>query len=139
MGRATAAVLLAATIAAVMFTPIADITAGVTDTQQVTNESWSVDVGNYTNLNGVNVESGSVEVYNSTDDLQTEGTDYDFDYDRGRVKALSGGSLTDGNTATASYNYSETEGTTNTVVALVPLFAALLILGTLAAKLQEMM
>lgn len=132
-------VLIAVTIGGVLFTPLASSVADNSGTVSVTNESVTADAGNYTDLDGYQIVDGSETVYNASGAEQTAGTDYEMANENGSIKVLSGGSISDGETITVSYDYKATSGSTTTVVQLVPLFMALLILGVLAEKVQRMM
>lgn len=137
--KEVATVVIALTIAATLFVPIADTVEGNSGTQTVTNESVTADVGNYTELDGYRIDEDSETVYNASGAEMTRGTDYEMGYENGSIKALSGGSISDGTTIQVSYDYQATDGTTSTILDLVPLFVALLILGVMAAKIQEAM
>lgn len=76
-------------------------------------------------------------VLNSTDDVQTSGTDYDLGTDNGSIVALSGGDISDGEQLDASYTYEASDSTTETVAGLVPLLVALLVLVALATRVTE--
>lgn len=75
----------------------------------VSSESWTADVGNWTELNNSNIEGALYQedelVKDSGGAKMSEGTDYQFNNSTGEVKALSGGGLSDGESATISYNY----------------------------------
>lgn len=142
--RKVAAVLVALTIAASLFGPVASAVNESTGVQSVDNETVTADVGNWAELDGYDVDSSSVTVewYNSTSssyETVSSGTDYELNASDGSIKALSGGDIGDGDELRVTYNYSATSGTTTTVGNLVPLFMALLIIGVLAARIQEMM
>lgn len=140
-GRQLATVFIAITIAAVFLTPISTVVTDSTGVQTVENETVTADVGNYSGLTGYSVDSSSEEVvwYNSTsgqNETLVEGTDYEFDYEESRIKPLSGGSVSDGETLYVSYDYQATSETVATIGSLVPLFVALLILTTLSSKID---
>lgn len=123
-------------IASILLIPVVGVVNDSIDTTEVTAENWTVDVDNWVELENDDLVDGSVTVNNSTDVEMTEGTDYEINYTDGTIKALSGGDLTDGNTATIDYNYEQPtyveDGTTRTLIDLVPLFFILVILVTLA-------
>lgn len=73
--------------------------------ETITNETWTVNTGTYVELGEEPIEDGSETVYNSTGAVMTKGTDYEIGYDNGTIKALSGGDLTDGNTAEITYTH----------------------------------
>lgn len=73
--------------------------------ETITNETWTVNVGTYVELNEEPIKDGSETVYNSTGSVMVKGTDYEIGYDNGTIKALSGGDLTDANTAEITYTH----------------------------------
>lgn len=140
-GRQLATIFIAVTIAAVFLTPLNTVTTGSTGVQTVNNTTVTADVGNYSSLPKYDVQSGTEEVvwYNSTsgsNETLVEGTDYEFDNENARIRPLSGGSVSDGDTLYVSYDYQATSGTVATIGRLVPLFVALLILVTLTQKID---
>jgi hypothetical protein len=141
-GQKIAALLIGVTIAATLLTPVASTVTDNTGTQTVTNTTVTADVGNWSaDLEGYNVVQTSETVYwynssSGANETLTEGTDYEFDYDDARVKPLSGGSVSDGDTLYVSYDYQATSGTVQTVSDLIPMFLVLLILVTIGNKLR---
>lgn len=138
-GQQIATVLIAVTIAATLLNPIASTVTQNTGTQTVSNETVTAHYGKYTDLDGYKIVSGSETVYNASGATMSSGTDYKIATKNGSIEALNGGSIADGNTIKVSYDYQATDGTTTTVIGLVPLFVGLLMLVVLAAKLMEMM
>lgn len=137
--RNYAALLIALTIAATLFTPIADTVSSNTGLQAAGNESVTAETGTYVALEHPNIDKNSETVWNATGAEMTKGTDYEMDYEDGEIKALSGGSIADGSEITVNYDYYATTGSTTTILRLVPLFVALLILGVMASKVMEAM
>lgn len=140
--RHIAGLVIALTIAATLFVPIQDTVASNSGVQDVTNESVTAQHDVYVELNGYNVESGSETVYYTNDtsgnwETATRGTDYEMAYSPGEIKALINGSIDDGEELKVSYSYEATDGSTTTVVTLVPLFVALLMLGVMAGRMQD--
>lgn len=135
-----AAVFIAVTVAAVFIGPISTVVTGTTGQQSVTNESLTADVGTFQDLEGYDVDdSETVYWYNKTsgqNETLTEGTDYEFDYTEGRIKFLSGGSVSSGEDVYVSYDYQATSATVATIGGLVPLFVVLLILVKLTNKMD---
>jgi hypothetical protein len=139
-----AALMVGVTIAAVLFSPIASTIGANTGDQTVTNETVVVSHGEYVDLSGYQVETGSETVYYTNDtsgewEQATRGTDYEMDYPPGQIQALSSGSIDDGEEVRVSYTYQATDGTTTTVLTMVPMFVGLLILGTIAARVMDEM
>jgi len=140
--KGIAGVLIALTIAASLFAPVASSVNSSTGVQTVTNETVTADVGNYVDVGGYDIDSSTVTVYQPTGsayETATQSTDYEFNTSDGSIKALSGGDIGDGETLKVSYDYQATDDTTSTVANLVPLFMALLIVGVLAGKITGML
>lgn len=132
------AVAIAVAIAAILLSPT--ITAVQDNTgEQTINESVTADVGNWTQLEGYQIveDSETIEGENGTE--YSAGDDYEMTHKNGSIKALDGGTISDGETLNATYDYEATSGMTTTVIGYGPLFLGLLLLVTLAAKVQEMM
>jgi len=130
-------VSLALVIVGALFIPLVQTVDSNSGETQVVNESVTADVGNYVDLDGYDIVSGSVTVYNSTGDVQTEDSDYEIGYDNGSIKAVSGGDITDGNTIQVTYNYSQTSGTVTTVANLIPLMILVAVLAFVAFAVRE--
>lgn len=77
----------------------------------IINESWTVDQGSYVTLSnskiGRAIYLDNETVRNESDVRMVEGLDYEWNSSRGggRVRALQGGDLANGTTATISYSY----------------------------------
>lgn len=142
--RKIVAVILAATIAGVLFIPFNAAVSGNSGTITVDNETVSASVDESVELDGYNIvqDSETIERYNETSDSWDEmvrGTDYEMNNEPGSIDVLDGGSIEDGDELRASYEYEATDTMTTTVVGLLPLFLALLILGSLAGPIMEEM
>jgi hypothetical protein len=143
-GRKIAALFVAVAIAATLFGPMTAAVANSTGTQSVANETVTAAGNSYVEVTGYDVDDTSltVERYNETSDSYetvSEGTDYEFNYSDGAIKALSGGDIGDGDELRLTYDYQATDATTTTVAGLIPLFLALLVLVTLAAGIMQRM
>lgn len=135
-------VLLAATIVAVLFAPLSGVITSGTGDVDVENESVTASTSEYVQLDGYDVESGSVTVwwYNSTSDSYetvTEGTDYEIAYDTGAIQANSSGTISDGDDLLVTYTYAATDGTTGRIADLIPLFLGLLMLVAIAGPIMR--
>lgn len=108
-----------------MFSPITNVVGSNTGTQSVANESVTADVGNYTDLDGYQLKDGTVNVTDDNGTTYTEGTDYEIDYDAGKLKPLENGSIADGDTLSVSYDYQAADNTTSTIAGLIPLILTL--------------
>lgn len=141
-GEQIAGLLVAVTIAAVLFSPVATVVSDNTGEQTVTNETVTASHGDWVELNGYAIQEDSETVYwhNSTSDQWEEATspdDYEMDYPPGAIRTNSSGTIPDGDEIRVSYTYEATSGTTSTVLGMVPMFVALLILVTLAVKVED--
>jgi hypothetical protein len=74
-----------------------------------TNETWTPNAGSVTALDDSKLDGADYEetvtVYNSSDVLMSNQTDYTWFAGNGTIKALSGGDLDGEASATVSYNY----------------------------------
>jgi hypothetical protein len=103
-----------------VFSSIVATSPTVTDT--VTNESITVNHGEYVAVDNASVAtdfSQNVTVYNSSGSELTEGTDYEWAATNGSVKFLAAGSTTDGNTANITYTYTAHTENVRTVTGTV--------------------
>lgn len=149
MASKTAGVVLASVLAVVVgmvfFPVVVDAVDTSTGTQSVSNETVTAQVGEYVEVSGYNIESGTVTVYGYNDtsssyEQATEGSDYEVKLEEGSLKALSGSSLIDdGEDVKVSYDYQASGATTTLVIGFVPLMIGVLLFWTVASKTQEMM
>jgi hypothetical protein len=129
-------VLLAVTIGAVLFIPFSSAIASNTGTQSVAGENVTADIGNYTDLNGYDVDSTTVTVDNSTG-ATVDSADFTVNETDGSLLIESSvTNVNDGETLNVSYDYQATDGQTTTVATLLPLLLALLLLVTLAGRIM---
>jgi len=137
-GKAVAATLIAMTVVAVFIAPLADVTASNTGTEGV-NETVTIQTDEWVDLTGYDI-TGNFTLNNDSGTELTEGTDYELNESAGTIQAIDGStSVSDGESVTAIYEYQATDSTTETVATLVPLFAALLIIGTVSVRIRQMM
>lgn len=77
----------------------------------ITNETWTPDAGNVTQLDESGREDAyydqTVTVRDENDSLMQAGSDYEWHESNGTVKALSGGDLDGDDNATITYGYEE--------------------------------
>lgn len=131
------AVFIAVAIAAILLGPTITAVQDNTGTQTI-NESVTADVGNWTQLEGYQIVEDSETIETTGGVTLTAGTDYEMAYENGSIMALSGSTeISDGDTLEATYDYEATSGMTTTVIGYGPLFLGLLLLVTIAAKVQE--
>lgn len=69
------------------------------------DESFTANVGTWVDLTESDIQLGRSVVTDSTGTVYVEGSDYKIDPQRGRVKALESGDLTDGNSYEIDYSY----------------------------------
>lgn len=137
-GKTIAATLIAMTIVAVFFTPLADITNANTGTvEQVDNVT--ADVGNYVDIQGYDITT-NFTAYNNSGTQLTEGTDYELNQTAGTILIKSGSAnVADGESVGMVYEYEATDATTGTIAGMIPMFAGLLLIGVAAARMRKMM
>jgi hypothetical protein len=136
--RTIAALFIAVTLAGVLFSPFSAVVADNTGSTTVADESITASTTEYVELSGYDIESGSVTVTDSQGTTVDSGN-YTVDYEAGAITFSGSGAVSDGESVDVDYTYAATGGTTTTVVQLTPLFLALLILGVLGSKTQDMM
>jgi len=137
-GKTITAAVIAMTIAVVFLGPVFSIVDGNSGTVGV-DENATIQTDSWADLEGYEITS-NFTLYDDTGTQLIEGTDYELNSTAGTIQALSGSTaISSGDTVNAVYDYQATSGTTTTIVTLVPTFIALLILGTAAAKMQQMM
>jgi cobyric acid synthase len=143
MARKYVAVFIAVLVGVVLLGPISASVQGNTGTVSVTDETAYADVGNFTDLDGYEIESGTVTVEyrdsNGTFVTATDGTDYELATTNGSVRALSSGSIPDNAELRVDYDYQATDATTSTVAGLIPLFVGLMAIVALATRMRRMM
>lgn len=121
------AIVLAVVLGIVVMQPVVgavnDNTGTVTEAENVT-----ADLGNYSDLGGYDVVSGSV-VVESSDGTTTysQGSDYEVALENGSIKPLSSGTITDGETLNVTYDYQATDSSTTTVLGFVPVMFGVLL------------
>lgn len=136
-------VAIAVAIAAILLNPVVTAVQDETGVQTVTNETVTVQNDTYTDLEGYNLENGSVTVYGYNDtsgnyEQATEGTDYEINLEPGEIKAANGSSLIeDGEDVKVTYDYAATSGMTTTIIGYGPVFLGLLLLTTVGMKVQN--
>jgi hypothetical protein len=139
MATDIARVAIIAVIGVVLFSPFVSVVNSNSGVQTIENETVTADFDNYVELDGYDLVDGTVTVDDGSGATYSEGTDYELNQSAGSIHALSGGTITDGQSIEVSYEYQATDGTTSTIIGLLPLFLALLILVILAAKAMSMM
>lgn len=137
-GQRVISVAITLVVVAALFGPFVSAVSDNTGTQSVTNETVTASTGDYVNLDGFDIEGTSVVVYNASDDVMTEGTDYEVNTDNGSVLALSGGDIGDGTDIKVSYDYAQTSDVATTVADLIPLILLVVVLGTVAFAVKNL-
>lgn len=105
----------------------------------ITNETWTPDAGNITELEDSNLEAAeydqTVTVHDENDTEMTDGTDYEWFHDNGTVTALKGGDLDGDSSANITYGYDRPPAeqvTMSSILAQIPAVTGMLLpLGAL--------
>lgn len=131
-------VVLAVTIGAILFIPfastISENTGEVSETENVT-----ADLGNYVDLGGYELVSGSVDVSNASGNSISD-TEYEVNQTEGSLKIDSGTTaVSDGEELNVTYDYQATDTQTTQVATLLPLLLGLLLLVAMAGRIMDMM
>jgi len=137
--RKLMAIVVTVTIAGTLLGPLG---ASVADsTGQVDVQAENVTANNeFQNLRGYDIVAGSVTVNDSTGNAVDSGN-FTVRNEAGEIRIDNSTStvVSDGERVEVSYTYQATDGSTTTIAGLIPLMAALLILGTIAARMTGMM
>lgn len=136
------ALMFSVLVASVLLGPLASTITGNTGTQSVTNETITADINQSVELGGYHIATDSETVYypdNGSYAVATQGTDYTLDTESGSLTALNNSAIADGDTLKVSYDYAATNDQTTMIVGLVPLMAAVAIIGTMAFKIQSLL
>lgn len=138
-------VILAVVTGMIFMPAVVDAVDTSTGTQTVTNETVSAQYDEGVDLDGYQVESGTVTVYGYNDssasyETATEGTDYEVKLEPGELKVLNGSTLIeDGEDVKVSYDYEASGATTTLVVGFVPLMIGVLLFTHVARKTDNML
>jgi hypothetical protein len=136
-GGAVAGTLIAITIVAVLVGPLATSVVGNSGVVGA-QETVSADPGTIQDLEGYDITS-NFSADNGGTSL-SEGSDYELYEENGSIKFLTGSAnVAGGDNVDLTYEYNATDGITATIADLIPLFAGLLILGTVAVRIRQMM
>lgn len=133
------ALAVAAAIGMVFLGPVTTAVNENSGTTTVTNESVTADVGSYVELGAYSVIDGTETVYNASGAEQTAGTDYELAAENSSIKALSGGSIADGETIAVAYDYQASGELATTVMEFIPMMLGLLIFVGIARHVQKEM
>lgn len=138
------ALVVAITIGAVFLAPVADIVTSNSGTQTVEDDTVtnSLDYNQTYELDGYQIvtDSETIERYNTSSgswETLTKGTDYEIDYTAAKLDITDTSATDAGDELRASYDWEATDGTTGTIVELIPLLMALLLLVPLANRVQN--
>jgi len=141
-GEKIAALLIAATIAVTLLSPINAAVVSNTGTQSVQNESVTAST-DYQELEGYDIDNGETVYWlnesSGNYETLTEGDDYDINRSSGSIAINDSGQASEGDDLQTTYDYQASNAVTETVVTLAPLFVGLLILGIIASRVQRMM
>jgi hypothetical protein len=137
--KGIAGVVVAVTMAMLLFSPVTAVVNDRTGTQTVTNETVTADAGTDVELRGYDLDPASDTVYwyNITSDAYetaTKGTDYDLDTDAGELQVLASGDIEDGTDLKVTYQYDATDQRTERLAALVPTVFLAMVAGVMGVK-----
>lgn len=133
-----ATVVIAATIAATLLSPLASVATSNTGQVSVTNETVTAN-NEFQDLQGYDIINGSVSV-NDSQGNAVGSDNFTVRHAPGEIRINNSSSpvVSDGEQVDVSYDYQASSETTATIAGLVPLLAVLIILVTIAAKLTGM-
>jgi hypothetical protein len=143
--RTLITLVVGAVIAVAVLNPLITTANDNTGSQDVVNESVTASVGEYVELQGYAVDSGSETVYGFNDsegdyEVASSPGDYRMNYSAGEIWVNSSSTLIeDGEEMKVSYTYQASGSTTETVVTLAPLLVALIVLVAFTDQIQEML
>lgn len=137
-GKGVAMTAIAVTVVALLFGPITGAVNTSSGLQTVNNETVTAEYDVHVDLEGYDIETGTVDVYavnNTGVWKEVPENEYEIDYQPGTILVYSNSTtIMDGDTIRVTYDYQATSETTATVVGQVPLLVALLMLVVLAAS-----
>jgi len=136
--------VVAITIGAVFFVPVADVIDGSTGEVQAENETVTTNVSfsETYELSDDNITAGSetIEVYDGSSWVTlTAGTDYALNDAEGTIQFSDTTDVSAGDEIRASFAYQATSGLVTSIADLLPVFLGLLLLVPMANKIQEEM
>lgn len=147
MASNTPTIVVAVTVAVIVgflfLQPVMTAAQDNTGEQNITNETVVAESGEYVDLDGYSVNTGSETVYALNDtsgeyEQATSGTDYEINYDRGELQALNSSTLIqDGEELRVSYTYQASGGTTALIAGFIPVMFVLLLFVTVAMKVTD--
>lgn len=110
-----------------------------TGTQTVTNESVTAQYDTAVELEGYELVSGTVTVYNASGSV-VPSSEYTIDHGPGTINVSSSStSIADGEEIAVTYDYQATGPLTTLVVGFIPIMIALLIFVRVAGPIQDML
>lgn len=135
-------VVIAVTIAAVIGVTvgigvIGDVVGDNSGTVTVTNESATAQLNEAVDLEGYEVQEGTVVIYDS-DGNEVPSSNYTIDSGTGAFTLTDTAEAADGEAVTVTYDYQATDGTTSTILDLLTMFVALIILVFVARPLMSL-
>ena len=130
------AVVLAMVVAVVMIGPMITTTNDNTGTVAVDNETITAQLNEPVDLQGYEIQSGSVTAYDADDNV-IPASNYTVDLQPGEFNLTDTSEAADGEEISVTYDYQATDSTTETVVGIGPLLIALLALVVVAKEVEE--
>jgi len=138
-GRTVASALIAMAVVAVLIGPLATSVGSSTGTVGV-NETISAQQDEWQDIEGYDLTANFTATNTNGGTTLSEGSDYELATENGSIQFLSGSAnVAQGDDVRLVYDYQGTDTTTSTIANLIPLFAALLLIGVAAARIQQMM
>jgi hypothetical protein len=134
------AIALAIAIGIIVLQPVVLAANDNTGVQSVANDQITADLGNYSDLGGYDVDKSTVVVEDAGGTTTySQGSDYEVATGNGSIKALSSGTISDGQTLNVSYDYQATGGLTETVIGFVPVMFGVLMMVAASRAIERRM
>ncbi|RDZ99789.1 hypothetical protein DEQ92_20805 [Haloferax sp. Atlit-6N] len=134
---------LAAAVGVIGLSVAAPVVNSSTGTVSQTNETVTASTGDVESLRGYNIDAASVVVYgyNDTSGSYETTTEYTLYEDPGDIEFDIQNStlIDDGEDVKVTYDYQATSGITSLVAGYLPLGIALMVLVTVASRVEELM
>lgn len=149
MPSRTAALVLSlaifATVGVILLGPVTGVVAENTGTTSITNETVNADYNQSVDLQGYNVNSGTITVYGFNDtsssyEVASSPGDYSLNEGEGSLSFNSSSTLIeDGEQVKVTYDYQASDDLTTLVIGFVPLAIGLLIFVGVARQVEGLM
>jgi len=131
--RKIVALAMVVVLGMVALTPVVSAINDNTGKVSVSNDTVQADHGNWTDLEGFDLDKSTLSVEDTSGTTTySEGSDYEVAVANGSIKALSSGTISDGETLNATYDYQATAGSTTTLLGFIPVMVGLLMFVAVA-------